>query len=327
MELGGSSGNYYITVTDVVGCTATTIASYSKCDCICDQNEICGALNFSANGSNIDFGPYFLNPTEENYYIKFNPMVIPDRLILRDNNFNIIFDSWFYGLSPVNCSDSGLSGLSFKKDINVPEFTPINDEDIVPVGGNFVHGIYNHDGNIDALTGHPDAGIIFVKVPESVHQKNGMHIEIRNSQLRCTQSNYTNYAISVSCNPFGNQPEMTLSDSLNLEIQMKNDENTYVSNVDYKKFLDSSSQSNSIIIYPNPSNSSFTVDLTSEMDEVILMKITNNLGINIFSDLLYVTKGNNRYFIVESESWPAGVYFVDFLSDKLKQTIKLLKMK
>ncbi len=326
-EKGGASGYYFITVTDALGCSSIKSISYSKCDCICDQNNNCNSLNISANNYNQDFGPMFINPISGDYYINFKPMEVPDRLLIWNaDNTQVILDTWFYGNGGnYMCSDIDFEGLAFLKTSSVPTNSIILPHSIIPATATAIHGVHIYNNGMEVKSGTPETSNILIKIPYSIHLNKGINIAIRSAINRCGSGLGTGYTLNVNCNPYTGQTliDNTSDDQL---IELFQDDNNYDKNNYYKR-METMEEKNSISIYPNPSDSDFIIDIKSHREESATLSIYNNVGNLIFTDILPLGNGENRYILNESINWTPGFYFMNLQSNKLLYIQKLIKTK
>jgi Zn-dependent metalloprotease len=88
--------------------------------------------------------------------------------------------------------------------------------------------------------------------------------------------------------------------------------------------LNSTSQTLSILLYPNPSSDESTLQFTSEWSEDANLKIISATGLPIFSQSIHINTGENKTNLPIS-SFPKGTYLVIIESKSKKWTGKLIK--
>jgi hypothetical protein len=82
-----------------------------------------------------------------------------------------------------------------------------------------------------------------------------------------------------------------------------------------------------ISIYPNPTSTGYTIDIFSEKDENVNLSAVNQVGQIVFTDVLPLAKGNNRYYMAKSETWVEGLYYIELKSENVNHKSKLIKIK
>ncbi|MBK8701759.1 MAG: T9SS type A sorting domain-containing protein [Saprospiraceae bacterium] len=80
-------------------------------------------------------------------------------------------------------------------------------------------------------------------------------------------------------------------------------------------------------IYPNPTISTFTIDITSPKEELMSLNVVDILGKSVFSDELPIAKGSNRYVLTDGEHWPPGIYYIQISGSENKQVVVATKSK
>jgi hypothetical protein len=69
-----------------------------------------------------------------------------------------------------------------------------------------------------------------------------------------------------------------------------------------------------VAIYPNPSSGSLYFDITSDKDETYTIFYSNVLG-KSYKEKFYVSKGSNKYQLINFSQLAAGFYFIQLLND------------
>lgn len=324
-EKGGASGYYFITVTDALGCSSIKSISYSKCDCICDQNNNCNSLNVSANNYNQDFGPVFINPISGDYFIKFIPLTVPDRLLIWNaDNTQLLLDTWFYGNGEdYECLDVDFGGLSFLKTSSVPNNSAILSHSIIPANGSSIHGVHLYNNGIEVKSGIPETSNILIKIPYPIHLNKGINVEIRSAINRCGSGLVTAYTLNVNCNPYSGQSMIDItSDDKFMDLFLA--ENNYVEGSNFNS-MNIRREENMISVYPNPTDADFVIDIYSQKEELATLTVYNSVGNAIFTDFLPLGRGDNRYILNDSRNWASGFYFLNLKSSEIEYEQKLIK--
>ena len=85
--------------------------------------------------------------------------------------------------------------------------------------------------------------------------------------------------------------------------------------------------SESINIYPNPANSSVTIDINMMFAESIIIELFNTLGQKLNSTNLNSVAGQTTYrHIINIEELPSGLYYIVVSSGDMKEVRSLVKM-
>ncbi|MFM2393887.1 MAG: hypothetical protein RLZZ546_1869, partial [Bacteroidota bacterium] len=79
-------------------------------------------------------------------------------------------------------------------------------------------------------------------------------------------------------------------------------------------------------IYPNPFTKGFTIDINSFEEDWVDLKVYNSLGVEVYKDSLPLAKGENRYYLKDSEGWSNGVYSILLTGSFLKLSKKIIKI-
>jgi hypothetical protein len=83
----------------------------------------------------------------------------------------------------------------------------------------------------------------------------------------------------------------------------------------------------SINIYPNPANSSVTIDINIMFNESITIELFNTLGQKLNNMNLNSVAGQSNYrHIINIEELPSGLYYIVVSSGDMKEVRSLVKM-
>jgi len=82
----------------------------------------------------------------------------------------------------------------------------------------------------------------------------------------------------------------------------------------------------SILVYPNPFNSNFTVSFSANKTAVATLRLQSTSGQLIFTKTISVNKGNNSILVNDLASLKAGIYYITIANDELNFNSKLQKL-
>jgi len=78
-------------------------------------------------------------------------------------------------------------------------------------------------------------------------------------------------------------------------------------------------------VYPNPFQSSFTIELGTDSEDLISIDVYSISGINVYSKKQRLNSGNNRFIVKDFESCHSEIYMMVIVGENINYTQKLIK--
>lgn len=278
-EIIGASGSYLVTVTDAQGCSQSTLIQYNRCDCICKtETNYCPSNITYTNGAGTSSYVSGLLPANKHYKIAFYNQSQADQF--RMNYISNGIPSEIV-LTPYFGSTNSNNCSPFVNTSAIPTQTNVNQ--IIAQNGGFTNGV-----NVEQQSPYvwdftfltPSIGKIEIIVNEQ-----GCYNGNNSFAISCVSSSSLPFVI--------NEGEMQDKDII----------------INHRK------RESNISIYPNLFTNGFTIDVNAGSSSFTNLLVTNSSGQQIFKDLLPLGESDNRYYLVESETWPAGVYYLSMIAE------------